>query len=64
MRPFNIDLYARSAETALRRIATAERLDADDLRAIALDELATLKVRYRHNGYVGMQPDQREAQSR
>ena len=63
MRPFNIELYARSAEAALRRIAVARRLDADDLRDLAHHELAMLKVRYRHNGYIAMQPDQREARS-
>jgi hypothetical protein len=63
MKPFNYDLYARSAEHALRRIAVATQLDADDLRAIAHHELAMLKIRYRHNGYIGMQQDQREAQA-
>jgi hypothetical protein len=64
MRPFNVDLYARSAEQALRRIAVAKALDADDLREVAYDELAKLKIRYRHNGYIGMQPDQKEARAR
>jgi hypothetical protein len=64
MKPFNVDLYARSAEQAMRRIAAAKALDADDLRAIAHHELAVLKVRYRHNGHIGMQPDQREAQAK
>lgn len=62
MKPFNIELYARSAEAALRRIALARRLDADDLRAVARDELSKLTARYRHNGYISMQADQREAQ--
>jgi hypothetical protein len=48
----------------MQRIAAAKALDADDLREIAYHELAMLKVRYRHNGYIGMQPDQREAQAR
>ena len=62
MKPFNIELYARSAEEALHQIAAAKRLDADALRTIATNELCKLKFRYRHNGYISIQVDQRAAQ--
>ncbi len=64
MKPFNIDLYARSAEAALRRIAVAKSLGADDLRSIAREEQHLLKIRYRCNGYIEMQPDQNKARTR
>ena len=64
MKPFNVDLYARSAEKALRRIAVAKSLGADDLRSIAREELHLLKIRYRYNGYIEMQPDQNKARAR
>lgn len=62
MRPFNYNLYARSAERALRRIALAGALDAASLRGVANEELQRLRQRYRNNGYWNMQPDQRAAQ--
>ena len=63
MRAFNIELYARSAEEELRRIAGARRCDADQLREFARDGLGRLKRRYRYNGYAYIRRDQREARS-
>ncbi len=62
MRPFNYELYARSAEEALRRIRDATCVDEAGLRGIAAEELHGLKRRYRNNGYWNMQLDQRAAQ--
>ena len=62
MRPFNTELYARSAEMALRQIAIATAAEADTLRDMARTRLGQMKRRYRHNGYINMQPDQRTAQ--
>ena len=62
MKPFNFELYARSAETALRQIAAATAVDADFLRDMARTRLAQLRQRYRHNGYRNMQADQRQEQ--
>jgi hypothetical protein len=63
MRSFNIELYAQSAEGALRRIRDATCVDEDGLRMIAADELHGLKRRYGNNGYWKIQVDQRAAQA-
>lgn len=63
VRPFNIYLYAQSAEEGLRRIRDAIGVGEDGLRDIAGEELEDLKKRYRHNGYLRVPADQRaEAQ--
>jgi len=62
MKPFNIELYARSAESALREIAIATAAEADTLRDMARTRLSQLKQRYRHNGYINILPGQRAAQ--